>query len=85
MSNEPIVINPNSTIAQLAALGRYTLTAGGAYALGKGWIEGELLNFLTGFITIAAPTFYGVWRTWTTRKTLVKMAESVPDEVATLK
>jgi len=85
VNDEPIIIDPNSVPAQLAALLRYMLTALGSYAIGKGWIDGELLNVLTGLATVAAPAIWGMWRTWQTRKTMVTVGEAAPNSVAVVK
>jgi hypothetical protein len=83
--NDPIIIDPNSIPGQLWALFRYILTAGGAYAIGKGWIDGELLTLLTGFATIAVPTMFGVWKVYHAKKESVALAEMAPNSKAMVK
>lgn len=75
----------DSTIAtQLAALGRYLLTAGGAFALGKGWVDDDTLQFLTGLLTVAAPAAWGIYRAYANKRRLIDVAQDarVPDSVA---
>lgn len=66
------------------ALLRYVLTAFGAYALGKGWVDDEGLQVLTGFVLVAAPVVWGLISTYTNRKEQLSVAEDprVPDTVA---
>lgn len=89
MSNEldskPIEIDPNSLPGQIAALARYLLTAGGAFALGRGWIDGDLLAFVTGLVTVAAPTVYGMWKTHQNKKLTVVLADALPNTKAVVK
>lgn len=81
----PIEIDPNSLPGQIAALGRYLLTAGGAFALGRGWIDGDLLAFVTGLVTVAAPTIYGMWKTHQNKKLTVVLADAAPNTKAVVK
>lgn len=83
--NEPIIIDPNSIPGQLWALLRYVLAAGGAYAIGKGWIDGELLTLITGFATIAVPTFFGMWKVYNSKKESVVLADLADDADAIVK
>ena len=82
---DPIIIDPNSIPGQLWALFRYLLTATGAFALGRGYIDGDLLQFLTALLTVAAPTAWGIYKTWANRKKLVKVGEAAPDNIAVVK
>jgi hypothetical protein len=81
---QPIEITEGSIGAQIATAARYILTAGGAYAMGKGWIDGELLNLLTGLVTVLAPVVYGVWKTYAEKRILVIVGRAAPDSVATV-
>lgn len=83
--DEPIIVKDGTLVGQLGALGRYILTAGGAYALGKGWVDQELLQLLTGLLTIAAPALYGVWKTWHNKSRLLTVAEAAPNNIAMVK
>jgi hypothetical protein len=83
--SDPIIIDPNSIPGQLWALFRYLLTAVGSFALGRGYIDDALLQFLTALFTVAAPTAYGIYKTWANRKKLVKVGEAAPDTVAVVK
>lgn len=83
--NNPIIIDPNSMWGQLAALARYLLTAFGAFALGRGYIDNELLQLLTGLFTVALPTAYGIYKTWQSKQKLVEMADATTDDVAVVK
>lgn len=75
-------IDPSSIAGQLIVLARYVLTSGGSFALGKGWIDGDALQFITGIITIAAPAAYAIWKTYSDKQRLVTIARAAPDDVA---
>jgi hypothetical protein len=83
--NDPIIIDPSSVLGQLAALCRYLLTAIGSFALGRGYIDGPLLQFLTGLLTVALPMGYGIFKTWQSKQKLVEVAEAAPNDVAMVK
>lgn len=85
MSNDttpPIEVTNSTVEGQIATLARYLLTTLGGYALGKGWIDGDLLQLLTGLVTIAGPTTYGIYKTYTAKTRLITVAKSAPDSVA---
>lgn len=87
MSNDttpPITVTDNTLPGQIATLARYLLTTVGGYALGKGWIDGDLLQLLTGLVTIAAPAAYGIYKNYVHKTQLVTVASSAPDSVATV-
>lgn len=81
----PITVTDDTILPQLASLGRYVLTAGGAYALGKGWLDGDTLAFLTGLASVAVPAIYGVYKTWSNKTKLITVASAAPDSVAQVK
>lgn len=83
--DKPIVVTDDTLLPQLASLGRYVLTAGGAYVLGKGWLDGDTLAFLSGLVTVAAPAIYGVYKTWSNKTKLIAVASAAPDSVAQVK
>lgn len=86
MTDEPqFVIDPNSVPGQIAALGRYTITAIGSFALGRGWISSDVLQLITGLLTVALPTGFAIYKTWDNKKKLVTIAASAPDSVAVVK
>jgi hypothetical protein len=85
LDTNPILIDPSSTVGQLGALLRYVLTAGGGFALGRGWISSDALQFLTGLLTVILPTAYGIWKTHQTKQKLVEVAAAAPDSVAVVK
>jgi hypothetical protein len=85
LDSKPIEIDPNSVPGQLAALGRYMLTAGGSFALGRGWIDGDVLTFITGLLTVAAPAAYGIWKTHQNKVLTVKLADAAPNTKAVVK
>ncbi len=85
MSNDttpPIEVTDSTLEGQIATFARYLLTTLGGYALGKGWIDGDLLQLLTGLVTIAGPTAYGIYKTYTAKTRLITVAQSAPDSVA---
>jgi hypothetical protein len=82
---QPMIIDPSSVPGQVFALARYMLASFGSFALGRGWIDGDALQFLTGLLTVAAPAAYGVWKAWSNKRKLVIVAEAAPDSVAQVK
>lgn len=83
-SAPPITVTDNTLEGQITTLARYLLTAVGSFALGKGWIDGEALQMLTGLVTIAAPAAWGIWKTYTSKKQRIVLAEAAPNSVATV-
>lgn len=85
MSNDttpPLIVTDSTLEGQITTLVRYILTTAGGYALGKGWIDDDLLVVLTGLLTVAAPTAYGVYKTYTSKRRLIVAAEAAPDDKA---
>lgn len=78
----PIIVTDSTIEGQLATLARYLLTTVGGFALGKGWIDGEALQLLTGLLTVALPTAWGIWKTYTAKKRQIVLAEAAPAAVA---
>lgn len=77
-----IQVTDNTLEGQVATLARYLLTSVGGFALGKGWIDSDVLQLLTGLVTIAAPTAYGIWRTFKNKELAIKLASAAPNEKA---
>lgn len=65
-----IVVNPTSLPAQIATLVRYLITALGAYAIGKGWLEQDTLNFVLALSATVVPMAYGIYKAWTNNQKL---------------
>ncbi|MFN3473583.1 MAG: hypothetical protein ACK4ZW_06005 [Blastomonas sp.] len=82
MADNPIIVTDNTLEGQIGTLLRYLVTSLGGFALGKGWIDGEALQFFTGLMTVALPTAYGIWKTYTGKQKLIATAQSAPDYVA---
>jgi hypothetical protein len=85
MSNDitpPLQVTDNTLEGQIATFARYLLTSVGGFALGKGWIDSEVLQLLTGLVTVAAPTAYGIYKTYTSKQRLITVAEAAPNSVA---
>lgn len=78
----PLVVTDSTLEGQFSTLVRYLLTTVGGFALGKGWIDGELLQLLTGIVTIAAPAAYGIYKTYTAKQRQIVLAEAAPNNVA---
>lgn len=78
----PLVVTDSTLEGQVATLARYLLTTLGGYALGKGWIDNDLLVLLTGLLTVAIPTAYGIYKTYTSKVRLIKAASAAPEFVA---
>lgn len=78
----PITVTDNTLEGQITTLARYLLTAVGGFALGRGWIDNELLQLLTGIVTVAAPTAWGIWKTLQNKRQLITVAEAAPSDVA---
>jgi hypothetical protein len=70
----------------LEATARYVLTAGGSYALGRGWVQSDTLQFITGLFVVSLPA-WGIIGTYINRKEQRAVAENpaVPDSVMTPK
>lgn len=79
---EPITVTNDTLEGQLTTLGRYLLTTLGGYALGKGWIDSDLLQLLTGLVTIGLPTAWGIWKTYTAKQQAIALAEAAPNTKA---
>lgn len=80
--NTPMIVTDGTIDGQLATLGRYILTIAGSFALGRGWIDGEALQAITGILTVAAPMAYGIWKTHVSKRQLINVASAAPDVVA---
>lgn len=78
----PIIVTDNSLEGQIGTLARYLVAAGGAFALGKGWIDDATLQALTALVTVAAPMAWGIWKTYTAKQKLIQTAQFAPDSVA---
>jgi hypothetical protein len=79
---EPITVTDNTLEGQITTLARYLLTSIGGFALGKGWIDSEALQMLTGLLTIAAPTAWGIWKTYQSKMQRIELAEAAPNTKA---
>lgn len=78
----PIIVTDNSLEGQIGTLLRYLVAAGGAFALGKGWIDDATLQALTALVTVAVPMAWGIWRTYTAKQKLIQTAQFVPNDIA---
>jgi hypothetical protein len=78
----PIIVNTDQTAAQLGVALRYGLTTIGAYAIGKGWIDGDLLQLIVALATVIAPAAFAFYRSHQQKKQLVTIASAAPDSVA---
>lgn len=78
----PIIVTDSTLEGQVATLLRYLLAAAGSFALGRGWIDSEALQALTGLVTVAAPIAWGIYRTYTAKQKLITTAAYAPDSVA---
>jgi hypothetical protein len=81
----PIVVNPDQTMAQLGVALRYFVTGLGGYLVGKGWIDGELLQVIVAGLTALAPAVYAAYRSHQQKKALVTVAAAAPNTVAVVK
>jgi hypothetical protein len=87
MSNDttpPLEVSTDQIQGQVTTAARYIVTTLGGYALGKGWIDNDLLQVLVGIVTILAPAAYGVYRTFTQKSQLITVAKAAPNSVATV-
>ncbi|PXW75999.1 hypothetical protein C7451_106163 [Blastomonas natatoria] len=78
----PIIVTDNTLEGQVSTLLRYLVAAGGAFALGKGWIDDATLQALTALVTVAAPMAWGIWRTYSAKRKLIKAALFAPNDIA---
>jgi hypothetical protein len=81
----PIVVNPDQTTAQLGVAVRYAVTLVGGYLVGKGWIDGDLLQVIAAALTALVPAIYAAYRAHQQKKALVRITASAPDSVAVFK
>jgi hypothetical protein len=81
----PIEVNDGTMIGTVGTLLRYLVTSVGGYALGKGWIDNELLQILTGLVTVGLPLAYGVYKNYVHKTQLLVTAEAAPNSVAVVK
>jgi len=85
MSNDmtpPIQVSDNTLEGQIATFARYLVVTVGGFALGKGWIDGDFLQLITGLVTIGGPSAYGIYKTYTMKVRLITVAQAAPDSVA---
>lgn len=80
----PIIVTDNSLEGQFRTLLRYTVAAVGAFALGKGWIDDETLQFVTVLVTVIGPAAWGMWDTYRSKSVAIASADAAPDSVAQL-
>lgn len=78
----PIIVTDNTLEGQISTLLRYLVAAGGAFALGKGWIDDVTLQALTALATVAVPMAWGIWKTYTAKQKLIATAQFAPDSIA---
>lgn len=92
-----LIVKPTTIIdAAVAGTRVVTVLIGGATAI-AGFLSKHDLNGLisyfqsnqfvpvAGAIAALATFGYGMWKTWQTKKSLVALADAVPDEIAILK
>lgn len=82
MTDTPITVTDSTLEGQVTTLARYLLTTFGGFALGKGWIDSDMMQLLTGLVTIAAPTAWGIWKTYTSKLQRIELADAAPNRVA---
>ena len=80
----PIIVTDNTLEGQISTLLRYVVAAGGAFALGKGWIDDATLQFLTALVTVVLPMGWGLWKTYTAKDKLITVVGAAPDAVGQL-
>ena len=82
---DPIEVNSSAVAEQLWSGLRTVAVAGGAWALGRGYIAQDTLAFLGA----AGAVLWGIGsaqiKTWQRSKKLITLAQQVPDHVAILK
>lgn len=83
----PIEAHPTPLPDQLWAALRQLVQVVSAFALGKGWIDGELATLITGLLGIVAPIIVGQLKTRRRAKELTTVAASplVPENIARLR
>jgi len=80
-NTNPIVVNPDQTMAQLGVAVRYATTLVGGYLVGKGWIDGDLVQVIATALTALVPAAYAVWRSHQQKKALVALATEAPNGI----
>lgn len=84
-NTRPIEVNPDNTAATLGIALRYAITTLGGYFVGKGWIDGDLVQVVSSVALVVAPAIYAWWRSNRQKQALVTLAEAAPDRVAVVK
>lgn len=84
--NDPILVNSSPLPDMVMALGRDAGKLLAAYALGKGWIQGDDATLLAGLGGLALVA-YGQWKTFKRANQLSTIAASpeTPDHLAQIK
>lgn len=77
-----IVVTDGAATTTVMTAARYILAAIASFAIGKGWISGDVAQTLTAAVLVIAPTVYGVFKAFTNKQKLLTTAAAAPDRVA---
>lgn len=81
----PIIVDPDPTLATLGVAIRYAITTLGGYLVGKGWIDGDLVQVVASIALALLPAVYAAWKARENKAVLTTVAASAPDTVAIVK
>ncbi|WP_408590101.1 hypothetical protein [Novosphingobium sp.] len=82
---DPIEVNGSPIGEQLWSGVRTVAVAGGAFALGRGYIAQDTLALLAAIGAVAWGVIAAQMKTWQRSHKLVKLAQAVSDDVAVIK
>lgn len=84
-TTQPIVVNESPIPDNIMAGMRQILLAAGAWAAGRGYLEGDTATALATILLVIVPFAYGQYKTWVRGGQLAFLARRAPDKVAVTK
>lgn len=85
LETPPVVVSASGASDQLASGFRSLIVALGAYGVGKGWFDGELVAAVVPFLMIVGPIAWGQLKARAMHRRAVTMASALPDRLAVIK
>jgi hypothetical protein len=81
--DQPIVVNDTQLPGTAATLLRYAATAIGGVLVTRGFLPADSdVNAIVGSVLIVASAVYGVYKTWSNKRKLIKASDAAPNDVA---
>ena len=81
----PIQVQRNSAIPVAMTAIRDVAKVGAAYALGRGWIQGDTQTMIMALVPILGPSLWSMWLSFKHNVEKKVMEAHVPSSVAVLK